>query len=60
MSIAKCKHSDNNLVKISGSYNCKEELEKTIAGAFQPLESNHSAIRGGYSFYKGESRISHY
>jgi hypothetical protein len=34
-------------------------IRKAVAGAFQPLESNHSAIGGGYSFYQGKYRISH-
>ncbi|MBP7510076.1 MAG: hypothetical protein ACOX3R_01935 [Desulfitobacteriia bacterium] len=25
-----CKDADNNLIKISGPYNCKEELEKQL------------------------------
>lgn len=31
---AYCKDADNNLIKISGPYNCKEELEKQLKEHF--------------------------
>jgi hypothetical protein len=52
---AYCKDADNNLVKISGPYNPQRRIRKAIAGAFQPLKSNHSVVRGRCSFYKGKS-----
>ena len=35
---AYCKDSDNNLIKISGPYNCKEELEKQLQEHFGHLK----------------------
>ncbi|GAB2318628.1 hypothetical protein IRB23SM22_08860 [Alkalibacterium sp. s-m-22] len=35
---AYCKDSDNNLIKISGPYNCKEELEKQLQEHFSHLK----------------------
>ena len=35
---AYCKDADNNLIKISGPYNCKEELEKQLQEHFSHLK----------------------
>lgn len=35
---AYCKDSDNNLIKISGPYNFKEELEKQLQEHFSHLK----------------------
>jgi len=35
---AYCKDADNNLITISGSYNCKEELEKQLQEHFSHLK----------------------
>lgn len=35
---AYCKDVDNNLIKISGPYNCKEELEKQLQEHFSHLK----------------------
>jgi hypothetical protein len=36
--IAYCKDADNSLITISGSYNCKEELEKQLQEHFSYLK----------------------
>jgi hypothetical protein len=35
---AYCKDTDNNLITISGPYNCKEELEKQLQEHFSHLK----------------------
>lgn len=35
---AYCKDADNNLIKISGPYNCKEELEKQLQEHYSHLK----------------------
>jgi len=35
---AYCKDADNNLITISGPYNCKEELEKQLQEHFNHLK----------------------
>ena len=35
---AYCKDADNNLIKISGLYNCKKELEKQLQEHFSHLK----------------------
>ncbi len=35
---AYCKDSNNNFIKISGPYNCKEELEKQLQKHFSHLK----------------------
>jgi len=35
---AYCKDADNNLIKISGPYDCKEELEKQLQEHFSHLK----------------------
>ncbi|NLB81783.1 MAG: hypothetical protein GX800_09315 [Clostridiaceae bacterium] len=35
---AYCKNADENLIKISGPYNCKEELEKQLQEHFGHLK----------------------
>lgn len=35
---AYCKNADNNLITISGSYNCKEELEEQFQEHFSHLK----------------------
>jgi len=36
--LAYCKDADNNLIKISGQYNCKKELEKQVQEHFSHLK----------------------
>lgn len=50
---AYCKDADNNLIKISGPYNCKEELEKQLQEHFSHLKVITVLFEEDIAFIKG-------